>query len=79
MTAEQIAIENARAFRRLVDELERNVPELPEHKEARKRDLADILERLHCSKAGQPGHTYCGSCETHRTPRVVCGCRFVAK
>ena len=35
MTAEQIAIENARAFRRLVDELERNVLDLPEARESR--------------------------------------------
>ena len=52
MTSEQIAIENARAFHALVDELERNVPELPEARESRAQDAGHkVRDQEHRARA----------------------------
>jgi len=37
----------------------------------------DDLDRVGCSKAGQPGHQQCGWCSEHDLPRFECGCIFL--
>lgn len=39
--------------------------------------VQDDLERVRCTKAGQPGHWLCGVCDEHLLPRFVCGCALV--
>jgi len=34
----------------------------------------DDLERVNCDKVGEPGHRYCGWCNTHNKPNFACGC-----
>lgn len=36
--------------------------------------LHDDLERANCTQGGTLGHLQCGICETHSSPRAVCGC-----
>ena len=34
----------------------------------------DDLARVNCIEAGTIGHSLCGWCNTHDTPRFMCGC-----
>lgn len=38
------------------------------------RFSAGVLERAECIHAGHFGHQFCGCCEEHGEPRVVCQC-----
>lgn len=34
----------------------------------------DDLERVNCLDAGKVGHSQCGWCHIHNSPRFECGC-----
>lgn len=39
----------------------------------------DDLERVNCTKFGNPGHHMCGWCYDHERPRFECGCALVRR
>lgn len=41
--------------------------------------VRDDLERVNCSKAGEPMHHQCGWCNEHNYPRFLCGCLLFNK
>jgi hypothetical protein len=39
----------------------------------------DDMDRVNCTEAGNPTHSFCGWCNDHDKPRFICGCMLVVK